>query len=275
MSDVVPVVVPVMVPVMVLAVVSAAAAAYLLTATASPPPGRASADGRRWAHATWLVVMGGTLVLAPLLLSVRHAVLASVVVLGLAGVRHRSRQGRLRREAAERRQRVVDFAEALTGELGAGLPVHAALERAVEACPEAAGIARAARLGADVPAAMRALAAKRGAEGMARLAAAWEISAASGAGLAQASRRVLETARARQAAERLVMAEVASAYATARLVTLLPVIVLVAAQGAGARPWAFLTGHPAGLTCAALGVALSFAGLMWIDRIASAAVDGA
>jgi tight adherence protein B len=212
--------------------------------------------------------------LAPSLVSPRWVALA-VIALGTAHVvRRRARGAAAAREAASRRQRVVDFAEALCGELAAGQPVATAVERAVVAWPEAAPVARAARLGADVPEALRALARSPGAEGVGRLAAAWQLSASSGAGLSQASRRVLETARARQATERLVQSEVASARATARLVCGLPVVVLLAAQGAGARPWAFLTGHPVGLACLASGLALSLAGLTWIDRIAASAVEG-
>jgi tight adherence protein B len=221
-----------------------------------------------------LVGLGALLVALPFVVSLEHAVLGVVGVLSLAGVRHRRSRARAARDAARRRQGVVDFAEALTGELVSGQPVATAVQRASEVWPEASGVARAAALGADVPSALRTLARRPGAEGTARLAAAWEVSASSGAGLAQASRRVLESARARQAAERLVSSEVASARATARLVTVLPVIVLVAAQGAGARPWAFLTGHPVGLACVAAGAALSFAGLRWIDRIADDAVRG-
>jgi tight adherence protein B len=212
--------------------------------------------------------------LVPSVLSPRWIALAAIASGTGHAVRRRSRAAAATREAAVRRQRVVDFAEALCGELAAGQPVATAVDRAVVVWPDAASVARAARLGADVPDALRELARSPGAEGVARLAAAWQLSASSGAGLAQASRRVLETARSRQATERLVRSEVASARATARLVCGLPVVVLLAAQGAGARPWWFLTAHPAGLVCLAAGLALSLTGLAWIDRIAASAVDG-
>ena len=218
----------------------------------------------------------GTVVawLVPSLVTPRWLALAAIALGTGHAVRRRSRAAAAARAAADRRQRVVDFAEALCGELAAGQPVAVAVERAVVVWPDAAPVARAARLGADVPDALRELARSPGAEGVARLAAAWQLSASSGAGLAQASRRVLETARARQATERLVRSEVASARATARLVCGLPVVVLLAAQGAGARPWSFLTANPVGLLCLAAGLALSLAGLAWIDRIAASAVDG-
>jgi tight adherence protein B len=56
-------------------------------------------------------------------------------------------------------------------------------------------------------------------------------------------------------------------------VAALPVIVLSAGEGLGARPWAFLVGHPAGVACLGGGVALVLAGLAWIDRIAVTATS--
>ena len=263
----------------VAAFLTAAAVGLLLAPRRTPAPpwvgSRPGAGRARGASAGVLLAVAGAAVMGSALVPVRALVLGGIGVAVLAGVRHRSLRAQAEREAAVRRQRVVDFAEALCGELVAGRPVVAALERAAQSWPEAEPVARSARLGADVPEALRVLATSPGAEGVARLAAAWQLTASSGAGLAGAARRVLQTARARQATERLVVAEVASARATARLVGGLPVLVLLAAEGAGARPWSFLIGRPLGLTCLAAGLLLSWLGLVWIDRIAAAAVRGA
>jgi tight adherence protein B len=176
-------------------------------------------------------------------------------------------------EAARRRRSVVDFCEALVGELRAGQPVLAALERSAPVWPEVASLGTAARLDADLPSAFRRLARSPGAESLAHLAAAWQLCARTGGGLTSAAALVLESARADAAALRQVEGEVSSARATARLVAALPVVVLSAGQGLGGRPWAFLLGHPAGVTCLGCGVALVFAGLAWIDRIAAAATS--
>jgi tight adherence protein B len=135
-------------------------------------------------------------------------------------------------------------------------------------------VAAAARLGADVPAALRRLGERGGAGGLVRLAAAWELCAATGAGLAFAVQQLLESIRSEQEVGRIVHGELASARATARLVAALPVVVLLAAQGAGARPWHFLLQTGPGLACLASGAALAVLGLGWIERIASAAVRG-
>ena len=177
-------------------------------------------------------------------------------------------------EARRRRRAVVDFCEALVGELRAGRPVLPALERSAAVWSEALPVVSAARLDADVPAALRRLARAPGAESLEHLAAAWQLCAATGGGLAQAAGQVLDAARADAAVLRQVEGEVASARATARLVAALPVVVLVAGQGLGARPWAFLLGRPAGVACLATGVLLVVLGLAWIDRIAASATSG-
>jgi tight adherence protein B len=203
------------------------------------------------------------------LLDGRDLALGLVALGATAGVVQIWRRGRRRRALDRRRAAVVELGEVLGGELRAGQPVVRALERGEEAWPAFAAVAAAARLGADVPGALRLLAAEPGAEGLREVAAAWQVSERSGAPLASAVAQVVESARARQSTAGLVRAELASAQATARLVAALPVATLAMASGVGADPWGFLLDHPAGLTCLATGVALVLAGLWWIDRIAA------
>jgi tight adherence protein B len=177
-------------------------------------------------------------------------------------------------EAARRRRAVVDFCEALVGELRAGQPVLGALERSVPVWPEAGSVLAAARLDGDLAGELRLLSRSPGAECLAHLAAAWDLCAATGGGLSAAAGQVLESARADAAALRQVEGEVSSARATARLVAGLPLVVLSAGEGLGARPWAFLLGTAPGVACLAAGLALVLAGLTWIERIAVAAASG-
>jgi tight adherence protein B len=211
---------------------------------------------------------------AALLLPTRRLPLAVIVLLGAWGTGRLAARRRRAALAARRRQAVSDYGEALLGELLAGQPVLRAAERAALVWPEAEPVAAAARLGADVPGALRALARRPGAEALRRLAAAWTVCEQTGAGLAFAVEQVLQTARSEQAVSRMVDGEVASALATARLVTVLPVVVLVAAQGIGGRPWEFLLGTVPGQLCLSSGLALALAGLRWIDRIAEDARGG-
>jgi tight adherence protein B len=197
-----------------------------------------------------------------------------VVIVGLVGLAAvaLARRESIARSAAERRVRVGDYCEALLGELRAGQPATSAVERAVQVWPESSPVAAAARLGADVSAAYRRVATQPGAEAVTRLAAAWELCAVTGSGLALALEQLVETVRAEEVVLQAVQAELASARATARVVAALPLVVLALAQGAGASPWHFLLETGPGLGCLAAGAALSVAGLWWIDRIAVAAV---
>lgn len=195
------------------------------------------------------------------------ALIALGAALGVVGL---WRRGRRRRERDRRQLTVVEVSEALADELRAGRPPVAALERCAELWSDFQPVVAAGRLNADVPAALRRLAAMPGAEGLSRLASAWQVSERSGAALSDVLLQVAESARARQASARLVHAELASAEATARLVTVLPLATLAMSSGVGASPWAFLLGEPVGLACLALGTALLFLGLWWIDRIAVA-----
>lgn len=180
--------------------------------------------------------------------------------------------GRVRRVRAadERRQRVVEVAESLAGELAAGQPPLTALSNSVDTWLPLQDVVRAARLGADVPAALRRVGGLPGAEGLHDLAAAWHVAEGTGSGLARALSRVAEAARERESANRIVAAELASARATARLVAALPLLVLVLGSGLGGDSWAFLLQSPVGLVCLAAGLVLMLAGLSWIERIAAA-----
>ena len=180
------------------------------------------------------------------------------------------RRSRHARSAEGRQALVVEVCEALAGELRAGQPLVASLERCVEVWAELPPVVVAGRLGADVPAALRRVAALPGADGLREVAAAWQVAQQSGAGLATAVAQVAETARRRQATRHLVTGELASTQATARLVALLPVASLAMSSGIGGHPWHFLLGTPVGVACLALGAAFAFAGLLWIDRIAVA-----
>lgn len=258
---------------LLLAVLAAGAAAALLAGSTSRLRDRRGGSSLRRRGFVVVGTAGLLVVASGNGLEGRHLFLVVVVAAGVLAVLRAVGAARQERAAQGRRQQVVDYCEALAGELRAGQPVARAVERSVEAWPEAESVAAAARLGASVPKALRRLSTLAGAGTVRRMAGAWEISASTGSGLVVAVEQVLATARADEATARLVRAELASARATARLVTALPVVVLLAAQGAGARPWHFLLDTAAGVACLAAGLTLSFAGLAWIDRIAAASVE--
>ncbi len=68
---------------------------------------------------------------------------------------------------------------------------------------------------------------------------------------------------------RLVATELAAAHATARMLAVLPIGVLLLGIGVGGDPLGFLFAHARrAWWCSAAGLGLSFAGLAWLDRIA-------
>ena len=264
------------------AVVVAAVLVAVAVALALPGPAalavvsseRPEAPGRRLPgrSAGEAAVVGVVLLVVGLLSPVGPLVLATLAVAGLVVVRLRA-AGRAEQDAASRRERVVEACEALAGELRAGRPLAAAVEGAAEVWPDLAPVAVRARLGGDVPGGLREVARRPGAEALRRAAGAWELCSTSGTGLVEALDRVLDTVRSDQDARRQVRTELAATRATSRMVSALPLLVLLVAQGAGARPWHLLTGTLLGQVCLLGGVVLVGTGLLWVERIARSAVE--
>lgn len=226
-------------------------------------PGPGLAVGFAGAAATVLVLMDGT------------RLMLALVLLGAAGAAGLLvRRARAARSADRRQALVVEVCEALVGELRAGQPLTASLEHCLEVWPAFEPVVAAGRLGADVPGALRRLGTVPGAEGLREIASAWQVSQRSGSGLAAALSHVAVTARERQGTRRLVQGELASAQATARLVAGLPLASLAMSAGIGGHPWHFLLATPLGVACLGLGALFAFAGLLWIDRIATAVLRG-
>ncbi|GGF49554.1 hypothetical protein GCM10011519_24360 [Marmoricola endophyticus] len=235
------------------------------------PPRRRRDAGGRAGHGAPPLRSGAVLALVPggLLLHGRGLVLAVIVVVTVwLGWRLVARR-RQDRDAEVRAVRVLDYCDALAGDLTVGTPPRTALEQAGADFPDLAPVAAAARLGADVPAAMRDLAARPGYADLRLVAAAWQVAERSGAGLAGALGRVADGVRDRRRTSRMVAAELASAWATARIMAGLPVFFVLAGSGLGADPWGFLTGTTPGLACLAVGAGLSLAGLSWLQRISA------
>lgn len=190
----------------------------------------------------------------------------------LALVRELARRRR-RIEAAERSEQVLAVCDGLAADLRAGSAPVLALRVAAGDWDEFRPVADAATLGADVPEALRSLAGRPGAGSLRLVAAAWIVAHRSGAGLADAVGLAARTIREDRATARVVQTELASARATARLLAVLPVGVLLIGRGAGGDPIGFLLGTTPGLVCLGSGLLLSWAGLQWLERIADGITD--
>lgn len=167
---------------------------------------------------------------------------------------------------------IPELLSALAAELAAGQPTGLALESAAlglepPACPQAIA---ACRTGADVATALRADARTSGSQALRGLAACWEVSERSGAGLSVAVSRLAESLRAGADAEAQLAGEVAAVRTSARLLAGLPLLGLLIGQWIGAEPVAWLTGSWVGRGVLLTGLALQALGMAWLHHMVSA-----
>lgn len=163
----------------------------------------------------------------------------------------------------------IELIAALSAELTAGLPAGLALERAAasvsaDVCPHAVGTAR---LGGDVARALRTDAKERGLPVLRLLAALWQVADDSGAGLAQAARRLAAAQATSQTIRRELAAQLAGPRATAKVLAGLPALGLLLGSGLGADPLGWLLGTPLGWGVLVAGCLLELAGILWTRRI--------
>ena len=170
-----------------------------------------------------------------------------------------------RRKAAER-ARILQALSALASELEAGQPPSAALSAAAGDPPAWPQALRAAGAASDVVEALRRDALAHPV--LVMLAACWEVSANSGAGLAAAVTRLAASARQAEDVRVQLEAHLAGPRATARMLGLLPLVGLGLGTVMGAEPIAWLVGTPVGAACALAGAALTALGMWWTGRIA-------
>lgn len=174
-----------------------------------------------------------------------------------------------RRDARQtaRRAAAADVVLALAAELATGLPAETALMRAGAGRDFMVGSVGAARVGGDIPAALRADGEAYELTALVALAAVWQVSAGSGAGLADAAYRLGTAALQRERMRRELASQMAGPRATARVLAVLPLVGLVLGSGLGGSPVGWLLGTPAGLAVLAAGVLLEVAGLLWVRRL--------
>ena len=178
------------------------------------------------------------------------------------------RRRRAARAAEQRSDQVLAVCEAMASDLAAGQPPLVSLDRAASSGPSSLRWPSPAGWAPTCPPCLRELAARPGARQLRTLAATWQVAHETGSGLAAAMGQAAEAIRADRRTARLVAAELAAAHATARMLAVLPLGVLLLGAGVGGDPVGFLVGSTPGWCAWPWGSALSFAGLLWLERIA-------
>lgn len=219
----------------------------------------------------------------------------------LAGGPELVRRWRQARAAQELPTAAATFCTALVLELRAGQPPQDALARAAGDAPAELGeplreALAAARFGAEMPAALRAAAVAVAGGGatsdpvagrfrrarrhrvrgpvpvfLGQLAASWQLTHSSGAGLSDVVDTLGAGLRAQDRLRRETEAALAGPRATAWLLAGLPVGGIVLGAALGAHPAQVLLTHPVGRVCLCCGLALDLAGVLWVRRLVASA----
>ena len=185
----------------------------------------------------------------------------AVTLGGRAGVGPASR----RRRSGER-IRVVQALAALAAELEAGQPPNAALVNAGGRPAVWPVTIATVRLDGDVVQALGADARRHPV--LAQLAACWQVGMSSGAGLAPSVARLAASARSAEDVRVQLEAQLAGPRATARMLSVLPLVGIGFGMMLGSDPLSWLVTTSIGLMCLAAGVALTVIGMWWTGRIA-------
>lgn len=181
------------------------------------------------------------------------------------------RRGSARTTRHRRQAETVDICDALVAELTAGSPPTRAIATVATDWPFLSPVAHCADLGGDVAQSWRSVASVPGRGGLHQLAAAWEVSVRTGAGLAAVLDRLSTAMRADDEARQELVASLGAPRATARVLAVLPVFGLALGSGIGGDPMAVLLESMLGATCLAIGSALAVCGLFWVEHIADTA----
>lgn len=234
-----------------------------------------SGSRARWRPPAVLTAVAA-LALVTVLAGMGGAVAASLVTVVLVRAR---RVRRREREEAAATGGMSDGLTAFAAELRAGHPpasaAGAAARDAHTACAAAlVRVEATARLGGDVPSALRRHAAADGviASHLDRLADAWSLADRHGIGLAGLAEALAEDLRARSRFSGRLAAQLAGPRTTASALAALPLLGLGMGQLIGADPWGVLTGTTAGQVLLVVGAVFVAAGLEWSGRIVARVV---
>ncbi|PIF01729.1 MAG: hypothetical protein CR979_02065 [Propionibacterium sp.] len=218
-------------------------------------------------------LLGVSLVLAGVVYGLRLMgwLLAGSVIIGtISWLIIRSNK---QRKAKEATNRIIRFARLMNGKLRIGLvPVTALVESATE-CGGLDQLVATAKLGGDIPAALRQAANIPGQSGLRQISAAWELSQHSGAPIAGVLDRIVAGLRQDAEAEAELAIELAAARTTGRIMSVLPLAAIGFGYLAGANPIDFITSNWVGELAFVSSVLLAAIGIWWLEKMATRALE--
>lgn len=175
----------------------------------------------------------------------------------------------LRKRRQDSQRRLVHALRALASELNAGSAPLVALERTAGEPPLWPRALAAARFGESVHHGLLqdAKADQRLASQLRQLAACWRVGIAHGAGLASSVERLALSVQSQFELRDLLDSEMAAPRATARMLSLLPVVGIAMGYLLGADPLRWFLGSQIGVVVLAGALALTVAGALWTRRI--------
>ncbi|BDE16873.1 MULTISPECIES: type II secretion system F family protein [Mycobacterium] len=256
-------------------------AVALLVAPGSPR-GRLAAggSGRRRLAADAGAVGWGCVGVVAVALAVLPLTTAVAGAMAAATVAVRALRRRRSRSAAAEGRALEASLEVLVGELRVGAhPVHAfdvaADESGGPVSRAMRAVAARARLGADVPAGLRAAGQTSALPAQwERIAVFWQLAGEHGLAISTLMRAAQRDVAERQRFSAKVVSGLAGARATAAILAGLPVLGMLLGQLIGAQPLRFLCGGGVGGWFLVAGVVLLCCGLLWSDRIGDRVVSG-
>lgn len=228
-------------------------------------PWWAPASSRR-AHRIRLVATAATGTLAGLMVAPPGGgLLAGVALPTILHLSARKADGmaRMRTQAT-----VVEACVSMASELRAGRSMDQALRVAGRRWPHIFG-AVTGRLatGGDPVTELRRIARRPGAEQLAAVAAAVEVSGTTGASMADTLTCVADALRDEAEQRHEARSQLATARATARLLAVLPIITVALFSTGERRAIDFLLTHPVGLACLVAALVFVLTGLAWVERV--------
>lgn len=179
------------------------------------------------------------------------------------------RSGIRRRRARAAAAETAQVARLLASLLHSGVVPAGALALAAEDFPALRPAATAVTLGGAPAAELTLLARSPGCEGYSMLGAAWHVAHRSGAPVADVLADLSQRLRQERTLHSTIEQELSTARASGQIMAALPAGAVMLGTAVGADPLGLLVTSPLGELLILIGVTLTAAGILWIDRLAS------